>query len=91
MDGSTDGREEKNTVFNITHNEQKDPNFIGAKNWLNNDSPKTLSEYSLCSMYNVDDTGLYFGALLHSIYCTYLYLQIFKKEGAKGKKNQKNM
>lgn len=50
--------EKRNNVFKITHNEDKDADFIGVENWLNNERPKIQHEYPFSSKYNINEMGL---------------------------------
>lgn len=71
-----------NIVYKRTHGEIKDADFGAADNWIKDEWPKIISEFSPENVYNADETGLYYRALPEHTY-------IFKNEGAQGCKISK--
>ena len=51
-------KKRENIVFRKLHGEEKSADTVGAENWIRNEWPKIVAEYSPEDIYNADETGL---------------------------------
>lgn len=84
---ATDGwfhrwKKRENIVFKKTHGEQKDADFKSAEQWIENEWPKIVAEFTPNNIFNADETGLYYRALPDHTY-------MLKNDNAKGCKVSK--
>lgn len=75
-------KERENLTFGKVHGEQADADKSGAEAWFKNEWPPLCEKYAPSSIFNADETGLYFRALPENTY-------MFKRENIKGAKISK--